>query len=231
MNNYYVYIYCDPRNKNNIKYINIDMELIFCPFYVGCGTRNRHISHLKINKTDKNLLKINKIKNITKCGMTPIIIKIKENISSIDAKKLEQEVISEIGTIIKLPNIKRGPLTNMTPGGDGGATWCGRKMTSEHKEKIRRALSGIPQTKERKERQSISQRKRKIIISTEKRIKMVMGLKNMSMDAKNRISIACSNSIWINKEGKHKRVKKEILNTFLDNGWKQGFLNGGNHNK
>lgn len=119
MNNYYVYIYLDPRKCGIFRYENFifDNE----PFYIGKGTKNRHLKHLHYSSRDKNLLKINKIKKIKQLNIEPIIVIYKNELSEYDAYTLESEMIKTIGRL----DIKTGPLTNLIDGG-----YCGTRNTS-----------------------------------------------------------------------------------------------------
>lgn len=113
---FYVYVYLDPRKQDNFKYGEYEFE--YEPFYVGKGLRNRLYHHLQeCNlKKDTNKLKINKILKIRKeTGKDPIVIKYIEKLSELDALDLEKLIIKTIGRI----DLKTGPLTNLTGGGDG----------------------------------------------------------------------------------------------------------------
>lgn len=125
MNDYYVYVYLDPRKPG--VFIYHDLEFNFEPFYVGKGTKNR--SHSGIRDKKKSL-KVNKICSILKSGNFPIIIKIFENICNEESCKKEIETISKIGRM----NINLGPLTNMTDGGTGG-------LGLKHKQEWKKILS------------------------------------------------------------------------------------------
>ena len=61
---YYVYVYCDPREKSGLSVLEHVFD--FLPIYIGYGRRNLLFWHLKFYKCDMNLLKINKIKAIPK---------------------------------------------------------------------------------------------------------------------------------------------------------------------
>lgn len=121
-NVYYTYIYLDPRKPGNYKYDNLIFN--YEPFYVGKGKNNRCYIGLKDNSKIKNTFKYNKINNIIKSGYFPIIEKIFENISNIDACKYEIDIIKKIGKLTD----KTGPLLNITNGGDG---MLGTKHTKE----------------------------------------------------------------------------------------------------
>lgn len=109
MGDYYVYAYLDPRKPGN--YIYGDYWFEYEPFYIGQGKGRRIKVHLK--KVINNNFKVsnhknNKIKSILKIGLSPIIIKIKSDLSRIEACKLESELITLIGKLID----DTGPLAN-----------------------------------------------------------------------------------------------------------------------
>ena len=114
MEDFYVYIYLDPRKPGNFCYGNLKFN--FEPFYVGKGRRNRCYHGLKPYKEyEKRWHKFRKIEKINKEGYTPIIIKLYENISDEKSKQKEIEIIKLIGRC----DFNQGPLTNHTDGGEG----------------------------------------------------------------------------------------------------------------
>jgi hypothetical protein len=125
-NDYYVYVYLDPRKFGEYKY----GEYTFSnePIYVGKGKNGRYKDHLQENQLNNNdnIIKQRKLKKILKEGLTPIIIFVKNNLSEVEALTLEKDVILKIGKIIN----KNGPLTNLT---DGGGGVSGRLITDEFK--------------------------------------------------------------------------------------------------
>lgn len=138
MDNFYVYVYLDPRKTGNFNYQSF--SFLNEPFYVGKGVGDRLNHHIKKQrKNDKNIIKNSKIKHILEEGYEPIIIKIYEDLSEEKAFLLEKKAIEEIGII----NLKTGPLTNMTIGGTGGNTWECR--TKESKNKTKEKLSIVLQ--------------------------------------------------------------------------------------
>lgn len=130
---YYIYIYLNVLNEGKFNYndYNFDYE----PFYIGMGKNKRYKDHLSKNSRSKKHIKNNIINEILDNDKIPIIIKIKENISHIEAAKLEIELISLIGRL----DLDKGPLTNLTNGGDSS----GFKHSEETKKKASKRLSGI----------------------------------------------------------------------------------------
>lgn len=149
INNYYVYIYFDPRKPGHYTYD--DISFLYEPFYVGKGKgdRWRPDGHLKTNPYLKN--KINKI------GIDNIKFCFIERIDNQQALNLEIRLIKLIGTKF----IRTGPLINMTNGGEDGQkvftqqhkdhlsiAATGRKMSQEAIEKTRQYLIGRKQPQE-----------------------------------------------------------------------------------
>lgn len=126
---YYVYVYLDPRKKGEYKYG--DYEFDYEPFYVGKGKDYRYKRHLRESEyTKNNNYKNNKIKKIINCGLKPIVIKFRENLTESLAHELEEKMILEIGRY----DLGLGPLANFTNGGEGNS---GQIMSEETKEKLR----------------------------------------------------------------------------------------------
>jgi hypothetical protein len=119
MENFYTYIYLDPRKPGIYKYK--EYKFNFEPFYVGKGSNNRCFIHLKCNDKS-NLYKTNKIKAILSKSLQPILIECQ-------SIKLEIDLIKIIGRI----NLGTGPLTNLTDGGEGHS---GMIVSEETKRKI-----------------------------------------------------------------------------------------------
>ena len=106
MNKNYVYIYLDPRKPGKFKYD--DYEFDFEPFYIGEGTGKRYLDHVK-NYDNKNIIKLNKLNKIRNIGLSPIILKLHENISKEESLLIETNLIIKIGRIID----NSGPLVNV----------------------------------------------------------------------------------------------------------------------
>ncbi len=117
---FYVYIYLDPRKPGVYKYG--EYEFKYEPFYVGVGQGWRFKGHLKQSErkmggknTYCNEHKVRIINKIFKQDKVPIIIKILEHLTKEKALRKEIEIIKIVGR----HDIKTGPLTNKTAGGDG----------------------------------------------------------------------------------------------------------------
>ena len=104
------------------------------PFYVGKGTGNRCYSHENEAKyyVKRKSLKLGKIRKLLSLGMSPVIVKVEDNVSDKQAIDLECFLIAEMRD-------SGIPLTNMTDGGDGAQ---GYKHTEEHKDKMRQLFVG-----------------------------------------------------------------------------------------
>jgi uncharacterized protein YxeA len=134
MNNFYVYVFLDPRKPSQFNYNGY--ELTYEPFYVGKGKNKRCYNHLREWSLKHKTLKNNKIKSLLKLGLTPIIVKLFLNLSEVEAFSKEKEIIKFIGRF----DLGLGPLLNMTDGGEGNS---GIILTDETKEKISKKLKSL----------------------------------------------------------------------------------------
>jgi predicted XRE-type DNA-binding protein len=123
LNNFYIYIYLDPRKSGRYLYENF--SFLYKPFYVGKGSSGR----CKEIKWSRNPHFKNKINSIKKLGLEPIIFKLYENLDEYYSFEKEIELISEIGRI----DLGTGPLVNMTDGGEG---MSGHILSEDSKNKI-----------------------------------------------------------------------------------------------
>jgi len=128
---YYVYIYYDPTKNNE-------------PFYIGIGKLgskkgyDRSTDHLREAKRldhpkDGNKHKFYRIKSILNLGLEPKIEKVFITKELKEVKLKEIELITNIGR----RDLEKGPLTNLTNGGDGCINF-----SEETKNKISNSLKG-----------------------------------------------------------------------------------------
>ena len=169
-NIFYVYVYLDPRKKGPFMYGKYTFD--YEPFYVGKGKKEQYISHLNqalnenidILKVD-NMFKFRKIRKILNQKLKPIIVKYKQYLSEELSLDLEIKLISLIGR----NDLGKGPLTNLTDGGEGfTGLWTSRarKKSSESHKGIKpsketilkrsKSLTGLRRTNEQKRKMSES---------------------------------------------------------------------------
>lgn len=129
MNNYYIYVYLDPRKSGH--YCYNDICFLYEPIYIGKGKENRYLDHINKLENHYNRLLKRKIKTILKNNhnIKDYIIFFKNNISENDSLNIENKLIKEIGRI----DLKTGTLTNMTDGGEGVS---GKIVSDETKMKL-----------------------------------------------------------------------------------------------
>lgn len=140
-NDYYVYVYCDPR-KNNL------------PFYAGKGSIDRITNHLTetLEKTP-NKRKFYKIESIRNSGLEPYIFKYAENLTNDQAYDLEDFLITvwgrkdfdENGILFNILEAGRRSPSISGPDhynwGKPGAM-LGKHLTKEQIEKVRLSKQG-----------------------------------------------------------------------------------------
>lgn len=159
---FYVYVYLDPCKPGT--YIYGDYLFNYEPFYIGKGCGNRKDDHIKYgNKENKHFdRRIKKIRRIV--GHDPFVMPYKEFLTEQTSFELEMLMISIIGR----RDLKRGPLCNLTDGGDGSS---GRIISDETREKIRIGNKNRPPvSEETRKRMSISNKGR--ILSEEHKRKI-----------------------------------------------------------
>lgn len=140
---FYVYVLLDPRKPGDYRYGPLRFE--YEPFYVGKGTKGRAESHLKqrlpslVSAEQKICYRRRKINRILSEGIEPKIKRIKTNATEQVAFRLERRAILLIGRGSK------GPLTNLTDGGEGssGYEWSAesRQKISDSNKRVRQRLS------------------------------------------------------------------------------------------
>lgn len=150
----YVYVLLDTRKPGEYVYGNYTFK--YLPFYVGKGCGNRRHHHTDPNSWKYNPFKGRVIKKILDTTGKPPKIKIKYCANEEAALAKEIHLIKTIGRY----NVKEGPLTNLTDGGEG----VSGKIWSYHERKL----------------QSLRQRNRWKNTSKEDRDKFSNNLKKVS---------------------------------------------------
>jgi desulfoferrodoxin (superoxide reductase-like protein) len=158
MNNFYTYVYLDPRRPGH--YCYKDVCFLFEPIYVGKGKGRRYLFHLDSLNGKRNQLfksKLSKVlSEVVKEHFIRYIILVKDKVSEQQALDFEMFLIREIGRY----NTQTGPLVNLTDGGEGvsGGHWKvpGKRLTEEHKKKIAAGGLGKKHSEETKNKIAVS---------------------------------------------------------------------------
>lgn len=133
--NFYVYHYCDPESGT--------------PFWVGKGCRRRAYQHLSQSKNPHHksydTFFYRKLRKMLLFGINPDIKIVKDQLKEEEAFDLEMSDIKRIGR----RDQGKGPLTNLTDGGEGAS---GHKHTEETKRKVSEANLGKVISKETRQR-------------------------------------------------------------------------------
>ena len=74
MNNFYVYVYLDPRRPGLFSFDSYCFD--FEPFYIGKGKEKRFLGKLQDAKRGEHGYLYNKIRKILRSGLVPLIFKI-----------------------------------------------------------------------------------------------------------------------------------------------------------
>lgn len=118
MSEYYLYCFLDPNKPGKYYYKGLDFCFLYEPFYIGKGKGNRINRHTHKDSLEKesNMLKKHKILKILKSKKKVIKLKLYENIKENVSLSIEQKLIKKIGR----RDLKKGPLSNMSDGGERG---------------------------------------------------------------------------------------------------------------
>lgn len=139
-NRFYVYIYLDPRKQGDYIYGQYSFE--FQPLYIGKGSGDRYLHHLRdaLNPvielaTYHNRLKLASLRKLLKLDidMYDYILKVATGITEDRAIQIESELIKAIG----MRSNNTGVLTNLTIGGYGATGYkYSDKQKAERREHI-----------------------------------------------------------------------------------------------
>jgi len=230
-NFFYVYIYLDIRKPGRYSYDSI--SFLYEPFYVGKGHGNRYSDF----KSHNNFC-YNKIKKIQLTNEVVSIL-VRSNLSEKDSLDMEKQLIKEVGR----QNLKTGPLTNFTDGGEGVS---GYKHSQESIQKM--SKSHIGQSAWNKGKKSSKESILKMINSkTGKKLNLSEGRKeilrnnflgdknpakrcevrnkhkkeNLSLDTRKKMSHSGSNHPMYGKYGKDNPLfgtkRTDVSNRLLEN--------------
>jgi hypothetical protein len=125
---FYVYTYRDPNRDNE-------------PIYVGKGHNKRYQDHF--NRKDRHPF-THRLQKMKRNGIEPVIERIDVN-NEAEAFELEMFLIEEIGR----KDMGKGPLLNLTDGGDGIS---GYRFTADQREKQRTVMKETRNRPEIKEK-------------------------------------------------------------------------------
>ena len=153
---YYIYVLLDPRKPGKYNYSSLGISFLYEPFYVGKGRDNRMYAHFYPTRLKEKSYKNYKLNNIlTKYNRTEYkkyIIKIEIELDENLAFAKECCYIDKIGRY----NLKKGPLTNMSDGGNQPPSCKGRVFSEEHRKNISKAKLGIKLSEETKKKMSVA---------------------------------------------------------------------------
>lgn len=216
---FYVYVYLDSRKPG--KYVYGEYEFEYEPFYVGKAIGRNHLRHLtEANREYKkgNQFKLNKIRKIQKeTGKNPIIIKYIEGLTEEEAfLKYETHMINIIGR----SDLGKGPLTNLTDGGEGGS---GHIYTDEQKKALREI--NLKMWRETDHRKYIEE----IYNNTDykKRMSCIAKEINNRLEVKAKRSLS-SKKNWKNDEYKSNIIEK-LKKNWRDPGFRENHMKNINH--
>jgi len=146
------------RHLGNVFYTYVYLDENDQPFYVGKGHGDEDTSYFKkadnIKQKDYKSNKIRKIRRII--GKEVEIYYAVKDVCEEDAFEMEKYLISLIGR----KDLHKGPLLNMTNGGDGGAGYI---FTEEQKRKVTLASTGRVHSEESKRKRSEKLKGRRVL--------------------------------------------------------------------
>lgn len=140
---FYCYALLDTRKPGRYRYQLNDGFATFEyePFYIGKGTKGRSDVHIPIAlNTNAKKKRYSKIRKIYRLGFTVEVKRTKTLMKESDAFDLERQLIKAIGR----SDLKQGPLTNATDGGEGK---LGHRWTEEQKQHRRNTFRHTPESR------------------------------------------------------------------------------------
>lgn len=165
MDSYLVYVLLDSRKPGLFRYG--DFEFNYEPFYVGMTKEKYGTARIKSHfcdayknrdkiEKDRNPYKSEKIRHIKfQTGNDPLSLKYKKGLTQDEARQWEKNLILNIG------RSRKGPLTNLTNGGEG---IYGYNRTLEEKQNLSLLKKGTHLSEETKNKISRSLKERNALI-------------------------------------------------------------------
>lgn len=205
---FYVYCYFDPFTSG--EEYGFDLK----PFYIGKGQGKRVGFHLaearrESNTKKQNNLKINKIKKIISQGSEPVMRILFGGLSEDEAKAKEIELIAKFGTRQNVVGVKRGPLCNLTSGGDGTS---GHKFTDEQKTNLKNAINSSPNRLSKIQKSADSHRGRKHTDEHRKKIsESNKGKKNTEEHIAKYTAARIANGNTLRSDETKKKISEKLL--------------------
>jgi len=149
-NRFYTYIYLDPRYPGKYYYQGCHMAFDYKPIYVGKGMGGRMFKHTSV---ENDLKFYRTLKKLKRSGLKIIKFKIVDKVNEDIAFYLERWFIARIGR----EDLGKGPLLNLTDGGEGISGYVYTEEQIENKKRAQKIAQNRPETKKKK---SIATKKR-----------------------------------------------------------------------
>jgi hypothetical protein len=116
-NDFYTYAYLDPSESGY--WTSSKITFLFRPLYIGKGKKQRYKHAIQALETSKPLLTnqrlYNKLKKLYSNGFDPLVIKLQDQLSNLEALELEDILIEDLG---RLNYDTSGILLNICKGGE-----------------------------------------------------------------------------------------------------------------
>ena len=209
-------------------YVYVLFDAAAVPRYVGKGRRNRTVSTKKL--TARNYMKNAFIADTLRVLGDIPLVKVRENMTEKEAFKIEIAMIAAIGR----RGNGTGPLTNVSPGGDGltseGAKELAASFTPEKRRSINKAISAAHLKYSPQERRDRALKREKDRGEEERKASGRKGsytrMANSTPEQRRQSALKASLSVtkvfWITDGIEDRRINQ---NDILPPGWRHGRQN------